>query len=94
MDECFFHPGRPAVIRCKQCGKPLCSQCRYITEYGIFCGEDCAKKFEIFYKRVEELEKRRKPEKKGIKVIRGFVKFVIYLLILYFIFRFLKGFLK
>ena len=32
MAECFFHTGRPAVARCKQCGRPLCSECRIITD--------------------------------------------------------------
>ena len=90
-EECFFHTGRPAVIRCKQCGRPLCSECRYITEHGIFCGEDCAKKFEIFYKRAQELEKKKTPKKEGTI---NFVKVIIFILILYFLFRIFKRFLK
>ena len=42
MAECFFHMGRPAVTRCKQCGKPLCSDCRLVTENGLFCSDKCA----------------------------------------------------
>jgi len=92
MAECFFHEGRPAVTRCKQCGKPLCSECKYITENGIFCGEKCAQSFGVFAKRAEELEEKRRPE--GRSKVIGFIKFILFLAIVYALYKVAMRFLR
>ncbi|HPP12763.1 MAG TPA: hypothetical protein PKW42_08535, partial [bacterium] len=51
--------GRPAVARCKQCGRGLCSQCRIVTEQGIFCSDKCAQTFAVFVQRLKEAEERQ-----------------------------------
>ena len=92
MDECFFHTGRPAVIRCKQCGRPLCPNCRHIDPHGIFCGADCAERFEVFAMRAEENEEKGR---RGIpRPLLGFLKFVgivVFLIFLYVIVRHLSA---
>ena len=84
MAECFFHTGRPAVTRCKQCGKPLCSECRLVTEDGLFCGENCAQAGHVFVKKSRALEDKRPPRRKRIP---GPVKFIIFLIILFIIYK-------
>lgn len=89
MAECFYHTGRPAVTRCKQCGRPLCSECRIIKPDGIFCSEKCAERFEVFARRAEEIE-AKKGKSNGIA---GFVKFIIFLVILFVIYLIVRKFL-
>ncbi|MCM8769765.1 MAG: hypothetical protein NC911_08905 [Candidatus Omnitrophica bacterium] len=59
MPECFYHTGRPAVARCKQCGRGVCSQCRIVTDNGIFCSEKCRETFAVFQQRLKEAEEKR-----------------------------------
>ncbi|MCM8762585.1 MAG: hypothetical protein NC905_02845 [Candidatus Omnitrophica bacterium] len=89
MAECFFHTGRPAVARCKQCGRPLCSECRIIKEDGIFCSLECAERFSVFAKRAEELEAKRNKE----SGTSGLIKFIIFLVILFAIYLIIRRFL-
>ena len=89
MADCFFHTGRPAVTRCRQCSKLLCNECRHITIYGIFCSDKCAGDFEVFAKRAQEMEEQGN-RKKGLPT---FVKIIILLAILYAIFRVVTRFL-
>jgi len=92
MEECFFHTGRAAIIRCKQCGRPLCTDCRHITPHGIFCGVDCGERFEVFAMRAEENEEKRK---RGMpRWLFSFLKFlgiVICLCVLYVILHHFMG---
>lgn len=89
MAECFFHTGRPAVTRCKQCGRPLCGECRIIKGEGIFCSAECAERFSVFARRAEELETKRS---KNIG-IAGLIKFIIFLVILFAIYLIIRRFL-
>lgn len=89
MADCFFHTGRPAVTRCKQCGRPLCSECRIIKGNGIFCSENCADRFSIFARRAEEIESRKR-ENRGIA---GLIKFIIFLIVLLVIYLIVRRFL-
>jgi len=89
MAECFFHTGRPAVTRCKQCGRPLCSECRIITEEGIFCSKECAERFSVFAKRAEEIEAKRS-RNNGLS---GLMKFIIFLVVLFVIYLIIRRFL-
>jgi hypothetical protein len=86
MTDCFFHTGRPAVARCKQCGKPLCSECRIIKPEGIFCSEKCYEAYKVFADRAEEIEAKRS-KSSGIKSL---VKLIIFLVVLYLIYILVK----
>ncbi|MFA5393382.1 MAG: B-box zinc finger protein [Candidatus Ratteibacteria bacterium] len=79
MAECFFHMGRPAVTRCKQCGKPLCSDCRLVTEDGLFCGDKCAQTASVFAKRSQNLEEKRSARRKGVPA--GLIRFIIFVIV-------------
>ncbi|HNS33167.1 MAG TPA: B-box zinc finger protein [bacterium] len=87
MADCFYHTGRPAVTRCKQCGRPLCGDCKIVKHGGIFCSEKCAETYGVFAERAEELEARR-ATKSGIPAI---VKTVIFLIVLFIIYMVLKN---
>lgn len=89
MAECFFHTGRPAVTRCKQCGRPLCSECRIINTDGIFCSAECAERFSVFARRAEELEAKRSKSRS----VPGAIKFIIFLIILLVIYLIVRRFL-
>jgi|GEM_PF-3340785 len=43
MEYCYYHPDRPAVARCLECGKPLCGECRVELEGRSYC-QECARK--------------------------------------------------
>jgi len=60
MADCFFHTGRPSVARCRQCGKPVCAECRTVTADGVYCGAECAAKGAGFARRSEEMDARPK----------------------------------
>ena len=83
--ECFFHMGRPAVTRCKQCGKPLCSDCRLVTEDGLFCGDKCAQTAHVFVKRSQDLEEKRLVRRKGIPA--GLIRFIVFLIIVVVVYK-------
>jgi hypothetical protein len=89
MTDCFYHTGRPAVARCKQCGKPLCSECRIIKLEGIFCSEKCYETYKIFAERAEELE-AKKSKNSGIN---SFVKLIIFLVVLFILYLIIKRFI-
>jgi hypothetical protein len=36
---CHYHPGRPAFVRCGNCGKSLCPECVYHGPVGTRCAE-------------------------------------------------------
>ena len=85
MDECFFHAGRPAVTRCKQCGKSLCSNCRMVTENGLFCSDRCAQTAGVFVKRSQDLEEKKSARRKGIPA--GLIKFIIFLIVIVVLYK-------
>jgi len=39
---CANHPGRPTLVNCSSCGKPLCPDCMVFAAVGIKCRE-CAR---------------------------------------------------
>ncbi len=89
MADCFFHTGRPAVTRCKQCGRPLCSQCRKVTDEGIFCSDECAKTGKIHAERMKQLEEKsasyRASRWTGISKL---IRLIVFLVILFVIYKF------
>ena len=40
--RCAYHPGRSTLVRCSECGKPLCPDCMVFAAVGIKCRE-CAR---------------------------------------------------
>ena len=85
MAECFFHAGRPAVTRCKQCGKPLCSDCRLVTENGLFCSDKCAQTASVFVKRSQDLEEKRSGRRRGVPA--PLIKFIIFLIVITVVYK-------
>ena len=91
MAECFFHMGRPAVTRCKQCGKPLCSDCRLVTEDGLFCSDRCAQMAHVFTVKSRDLEEKRSARRSGAPAgLIKLIKFIIFLVILFLVYKFGK----
>ena len=89
MADCFYHTGRPSVARCKQCGRPLCGECRIVGAGGIFCIQKCLDSFSVFAQRAEEIEaKRTKPS--GVKSL---IKLIIFLAVLFILYLVIKKFL-
>ena len=39
---CLNHTSTPAVCRCTNCFKPICSECVNMVNHQRFCSEDCA----------------------------------------------------
>ncbi len=86
---CINHSDRVATARCRQCGKPLCDECKIITKEGIFCSEKCHERAKAFSSRMEEIEDKRWQKRKGIPgPIKGFLKFLIFVLITWIILHF------
>ncbi len=40
--RCAYHPNRPTMVSCSDCGKPLCPDCMVYAAVGIKC-RDCAR---------------------------------------------------
>lgn len=53
---CVNHPGVEAVLRCKQCSRPVCSACVTTGPTGRFCSPDCRHKHEVFSERAQALD--------------------------------------
>lgn len=64
--ECFFHEGRAAAARCRQCGRPVCADCLRKTADGSFCGDQCATAGAAFELRKEELSGRPEPRRRSL----------------------------
>ena len=78
---CIQHPGFQAVGRCKQCGKPFCSQCEVHGPIGIFCSTPCKNANEVFVQRAAQLDSMSKKTSIIFKLISS-VKSLIALVIL------------
>lgn len=89
MADCFFHTGRPAVARCKQCGRSLCNECRKIKDNGIFCSDKCMEAFGVFAHRAEQLDEKRARKSPAA----GVIKFILVVVVLYVIYALLRRFL-
>lgn len=89
MADCFFHTGRPAVTRCKQCGRPLCSECRKITSEGIFCSDRCAEAAKVYSERLQQIEQQRASYRGSTRnTIGKIIKIIIALVIIYIVYKF------
>lgn len=58
--NCLQHPGFQAIGRCKQCGKPFCSQCQIQGPTGVFCRKECQNAHEVFIQRAAQLDSMTK----------------------------------
>ena len=86
MADCFYHTGRPSVTRCKQCGRPLCGECKIVAPGGVFCSEKCKDSFGVFAERAEEIE-AKKGKTSGVNAVVKLVILLIFLLVLFYILR-------
>ena len=53
---CVNHPGVEAVIRCKQCSRPVCAACVESGPTGRFCSSSCRDKHQAFTTRAQTLD--------------------------------------
>lgn len=56
MIGCINHPGVEAMGRCRQCSKPVCKQCGFVTSTGMYCSEACQDKHQDFMKRAVDVD--------------------------------------
>lgn len=43
-----------ATTRCKRCGRPLCNDCKIITDVGVVCSQQCLDAIKAFQERVKD----------------------------------------
>jgi hypothetical protein len=53
MATCANHPIKMATARCKCCNKPLCNECKQVTDLGIFCSAECESRTRQFMERAD-----------------------------------------
>lgn len=56
---CINHPGIEAIGRCRQCSKPVCSNCGVRGAAGIYCCDICREKHEQFVQRAKDMDLNR-----------------------------------
>ena len=90
---CTVHSGFEAIARCKQCGKPFCSQCQIKGPTGLFCCSDCKDSHEAFTARAQQLDTMRKDttffQKIKIMVRQG-IFLALFILIIAIVLHFLS----
>lgn len=56
---CINHPTRIATARCKRCARPICNDCKMVSEVGVVCSQQCLDAIKTFQDRVgEDVPKR------------------------------------
>ena len=88
MAKCINHDYRDAVSRCRQCHKPLCGECQFVTEEGIFCGEACHDKARIFHERIGSLKTQEKPASRASRTVKVLIKLTVLGLVIILALRF------
>lgn len=73
--NCFYHPEKPAVAQCSNCGKGLCKSC-IITQRPIRC-DACVKKIELSAKCAKENEEKNRKKQLRISLIIFMICMVI-----------------
>ena len=86
--KCFLHTSRDALIRCKQCGKPLCHECRKTTDMGAFCSQECYEKTKGFTERAAAHSKKRTSYWAISSLIRKLVELIIVIGVLWGLWKF------
>ncbi len=60
QEFCVNHPTKKAVEHCKQCGVPLCVDCRLLLANGIFCSDSCHREYLEIRERIIDQKGRRR----------------------------------
>lgn len=89
---CANHPIKVATGRCKRCNKPLCNECKMVTDNGTFCSTEC-------FEAVSEFQKKVKPYNPEIKKsslfsknsIKGIIVLIVLLVVLFGFMKFQYG---
>ena len=81
--HCEIHPQRRAVSRCgfPSCAKPLCEDCRIITDDGCFCGFECARQYHSLF--AHEGKRRRVSPLEAY--LPALYKLILFLWIMFFV---------
>jgi hypothetical protein len=90
---CIQHPGFQSIGRCKQCGKPFCSQCEVNGPTGTFCSTPCKNAHEVFIQRASQIDSMSKKAPllgKLIGLIKTLLVLVIFLVVVGVTLHFLK----
>jgi len=75
---CINHPTRQASARCKRCGRPICSDCKLVSEVGVVCSEQCLDAIKSFQERVkDDVPRRRRRWLPRIGAWRGLLAIVV-----------------
>ena len=56
---CINHPNLEAIGRCRQCSKPVCSNCGVRGAKGLYCSDICREKHEQFMERAKDTDLER-----------------------------------
>ncbi len=81
--KCVVCHERPAQFRCIQCHKPVCDECAFKNENGVFCGRSCAAAYRDF-KAAASGRRRSSSGLLGKLVVLIIVAFVVILAANYF----------
>jgi len=76
---CLNHPDRLATARCKSCSKPICDDCKFVSEIGVVCSPECLDAIKRFQQRIKDDVPR--PARRPL-LSRGAVKVLLAVLIL------------
>ncbi len=74
--QCIVCHERPAAFLCVQCHKPVCDECAFKDENGVFCSRECAARYRS-YKQTQRPPVRRRPGGMLKGVIVGIVMAVL-----------------
>lgn len=77
MATCANHPIKMATARCKACNKPLCNECKLVTEAGIFCSPECETKVRQFQEKVSDYTVTYKTRLLTPRAIKGLIVLAI-----------------
>jgi hypothetical protein len=70
-DCCVRHPEIAATASCRQCGIPICDQCKLVRAEGAFCSEACEEKYGKFKDRYSSMKKVNPHRLPGIFSLRA-----------------------
>jgi hypothetical protein len=68
-----------ATGRCKCCNKPLCNDCKHVTDIGVFCSPECESKTRNFQSKVNEPTVRYRKSVFTKRTLSGLVLFALIL---------------
>ena len=86
--KCFFHTSRDALIRCKQCGKPLCHECRMNTDMGVFCSQECYEKTKNFTERAAQHSQKKSSYWLISSIVRKLVGLIVVIGVIWGLWKF------